>query len=169
MKVALVLMSVVLLILLTRPSEAKDVYFAVVNEGDLKGAKTLDDLDPLVKVDEPKYKIENYFQKGDLTLPGDQELIIRGGRGSIARELERYKSKRIILGSTRTSQSLAAYGCYHKRPLGKDNTTYVMVRANPWYGETQCQNALNTNAAGSITKAILLGTLSSEVKAIPEK
>jgi hypothetical protein len=168
MKVALVLMSVVLLILLTRPSEAKEVYFAVVSEDMLKGAATLDDLDPLVKVDEPEYKIDHHFQKGDLTLPGDQELIIRGGRASIARELERYKSKRIILGSTRTSQSLAAYGCYHKRPIGKDNTTYVMVRAKPWYGEKQCEKELKTNAAG-ITKAILLGTLSAEVKAIPEK
>lgn len=141
------LMSMFMLMLLAFPLEAKDVDFAVLSESLMENSDKFADLDAAIAtVEFPKgttNKLDYYFRNGDLTLQPDQEFIIRGGGGSIGRELDRYKLSNIILNTGgRNSLTLNAYGCYRKRPIGKENITYVFLRSSSWAGESLCRTTL---------------------------
>jgi hypothetical protein len=138
MKIRFVLMSVFMLMLLPFPLEAKDVYLALVSDDVAKDRQNLDSLDPIIKTN--LQDMDHYFGNGDLTLQLNQEFIIRGGRGSIKRELDQYKTRNVILNTGgRGWLALAAYGCHVKRPIGREDTTYVMLRTKTsWEGEKLC-------------------------------
>jgi hypothetical protein len=156
MKMISALMSMLMSMLLPLPVQAKDVYMALLSEDITNSAKNFDSLDAVIMANTKA--IDQYFQNGDLTLQSDQELVIRGGRGSIATALDRYKSRSVILSGRGV---LASYGCYYKRPIGRENTTYVILRDIGPGGN--CNKALFTHA----TRTIDLKSLSAAVKAMP--
>jgi hypothetical protein len=167
MKMIFVLMmSMFMLMLLPLPLQAKDVYLALVSEDLTKGLKNLDSLDVIIMANDQN--IDQYFKNGNLTLQPNQELIIRGGRGSIKRELDQYKRRNVILNTGGQNWvTLSAYFCYVKRPIGRENTTYVMLRtAYKWEGENYCTKTLYPDNASDTV--INLGSLGAAVKAKKE-
>jgi hypothetical protein len=159
MKMIYVLMSMFMLMLLPSPLEAKDVYLALVREDVTQAAPSLDTLDQVIQTN--LHDIDHYFKNGDLTLQPNQEFIIRGGRGSIKRELDQYKTRNVILNTGGQNwMTLAAYSCYVKRPIGRENTTYVMLRSSyKWQGEKHCPKELDLyNEANTVINLKALGT-----------
>jgi hypothetical protein len=161
MKMRFALMIMFMLMLLPSALEAKDVYLALVSEDITKAVTSFDTLDAIIKSN--SYDIDHYFQNGDLTLQPNQEFIIRGGRGPIKRELDQYKTRNVILNTYGQDWlTLNAYSCYLKRPIGKDNTTYVMLRSGyKWQGEKYCPKELVLPGA---TTVVVLGELGAAVR-----
>jgi hypothetical protein len=159
------LMSVFVLMLLPFPLQAKNVYLALVSADLTKDIPNLDSLDAVIKT--AWNDIDYYFQNGDFTLQENQELIIRGGRGSIKRELDQYQGRNVILntGGDKTLR-LQAFGCYFRRSIGRENTTYVMLRSNFWKGGRYCNNMLPARLGH--TDTINLKSLGIAVAAIPD-
>jgi hypothetical protein len=145
MKVILGLLGV-LMLTLPSPSEAKPVYTALVSADVTAGVNTWDNLDAIIKShdnDMDYYFKDEQNRAKNLTLQPDQELIIRGGRGSIKQELANYKTRSVILNNARNWETISAYGCYVKRGLRRENTTYIMLRTDHnWQGEKNCTTLL---------------------------
>jgi hypothetical protein len=163
MKIIFGMLGVLMLTLLPLPLEAKDIYMAVLSEYLVTGAGSLDNLDVLIRTNSSE--VDHYFQNGNLILQHDQALIIRGGRGSIGRELDQYPARNIILNNPMNWQNLDGYGCYKKRPLGRENTTYVIVRSSDaqWNGGWCTKSLLNSTGT-----TINVGQLSAKAKVIPQ-
>jgi len=166
MKIRSGMLGVLMLTLLPLPLHAKEVYMAVVSEDMLTGVPNLDGLDAIIKTS--AHDIDYYFANGNLTLQTNEQFILRGGRGSIERELDQYNNRSIILNTGgRNWLTLDAYGCYQRRPIGRENTTYVMVRSSLWPpGARHCARGLHAvNNGGTV---IGLGPLSAAVKVMPK-
>jgi hypothetical protein len=166
MKVISGMLGVLMLTLLPLPLEAKSVYMARMSIDLIQGAQNLDSLDVQIKTFSPAPPpdaIDHWFQTGNLTLQDDQVFIMRGGQGTIGAELDQYKTRNIILNNARNWQSLVAYGCYVKKPIGFDNVTYVIVMASNWAAPPFCPKSLSIPSAGP---TINLATLSKKVKVI---
>jgi hypothetical protein len=162
MKIIFGLLGVLTLTLLALPLEAKEVYVTVMSEELFRAAQDLDSLDAIIRsgpdqIDE-LFK-QSATQDGNLRLRTDQALVIKGGRGSIGLELDQYKPS-IIFGA----KYLKAYGCYKKRPIGRENTTYVIVSSGGFVIQNWCDQKLLISG-GSIN----VGQLSTKVKAIPQQ
>jgi len=178
MKMRFVLMSIFMLLLLPLRLEAKEVYVALVSEDQMKlGVPNLNAFDQIIK--SHLLDFDDYFTKnGDLTLEINQELIIRGGRGSINTKLDPYPDKKVTLnarGSGKNWAPLEAYGCYVKRAT-RENTTYVLVTsayklrtppgAPPWkqWGKKDyCAKEFDTFVTDAPTTVITLQQLSKAV------
>jgi hypothetical protein len=182
MKMSFVLMSIFMLMLPSSQLEAKEVYLALVYEDTAKGAPSLDALDRIIKANDRN--MDYYFANGDLTLQPNQQFIIRGGRGSIKRELDHYKTRNVILntgeprdvilsGTGSYRLALAAYGCHVKRPLGRENTTYVILRTSSlwerekWGGE-ECKELRIYNNSRAVLAFIDLNRLGVAIKGMPD-
>ncbi|HUB65434.1 MAG TPA: hypothetical protein VL996_13495 [Methylocella sp.] len=175
MKTRILLMSMIFLLPL--PSEAREVYVAVVSEDllhphrenlpDPANRKELKEyreylLDYYETITEnPNNGFDFYFEDSNtknlknLTLQDDQELIISGGRGSIAREMDPYAKSKVIF-----QRRGKAFACYYERPLGKQNVTFVEIRSDDGaFPQTAC----SAGVAGP-SKEILLKDVSKAVK-----
>jgi hypothetical protein len=167
MKIIFGMLGVLMLTLLPLPLEAKTVYMAKMSIDLISGAKNLDNLDVEIKTFSPATPpepVDHWFKKGNLTLQDDEAFIIYGGQGSIGRELDRYKTRNIILHNPNNWQSLVAYGCYIKKLIG-DNVTYVIVMSAHW-ASPLCKTSLDVSPEAATT--INLETLSKKVKIIHE-
>jgi hypothetical protein len=116
--------------LLPLPLHAADVDYVVVKQDTFSSAKNLDGLDEMIRTF--THPIDTYFkpktknEDGNLRLDSDQALIIKGGKGSIGRELDQYQDRFIQNSSERITYNVAAYDCYKTRLVGQA-TTYVIV------------------------------------------
>jgi len=128
MKIISGLLGLLMLTLLVLPSHATETQMAVVSKDILTGVRNLDALDTII--DSEKKLITFYFKDidknndGNLRLDPNQALIISGGVGTIAKDLDDYQHRNIW--NKVTTYRVAAYGCYKNSRFGKA-TTYIMV------------------------------------------
>jgi hypothetical protein len=177
MKIRFALMIMFMLMLLPLRLEAKSVNVALVSGSQMEqGVPNLDALDQIIQSN--LLNLDDYFTKNDdLTLQLNQELVIRGGRGSIRTKLDPYPAKKVILNARGKNYApLEAYGCYVKRGLGTDNPTYVLVTsaykmrtppgAPPWkqWGKKDyCAKEFVTFVTDAPTQVITLKQLSNAI------
>lgn len=166
MKIIFGMLGVLMLTSLALPLEAKEVYVKVMTNDLFSSAQDLDSLDTLIRSTPGEinelFKPISKNEDGNLRLKFDQQLVIRGGPGSIGSELDQYKL-RAIFGAA----NLYAYGCYKKRPIGRENTTYVIVSSGGSGGSglrQWCDEKLLISGG-----TINVGKLSTKVKAIPRE
>jgi hypothetical protein len=177
MPLKFLLMSVFALMLLPFPLEAKQVDFFLVNDDvttvsdDMPtGGKDWDKLDAVIQTD--LNNIDYYFENGDLTLHPGQELIIRGGPGSIGSELDRYKQRKVFFNNSgNTLLGIFAYGCYVKRPIEKENTTYVFLSTDTIPTSLRAGQYKRCNKPSLLVNryAIDFKSLSAKVKAMSKQ
>jgi hypothetical protein len=143
MKMRLLLIS--LFMLLSFPLEAKQVYVAILTADETR-VKNLDELDELIR--KYNHDIDYYFSAPrvkdfKLILEPDQELVIRGGRGSIKEEIDKMKYIDTALIEMSGRYEMGIFACYVTRPLGRENTTYVMIKAvSVWKGLGFCDRKI---------------------------
>jgi hypothetical protein len=130
MKIIFGLLGVLMLSLLPSSSHAEQADYVVVKRDTFAGAKNLASLDEMIRT--YTQPIDTYFKQigknedGNVRLGNDEVLIIKGGNGTIGRELDGYKDRIIQNSSQIMTWNVAAYGCYVKPTIGKAKT-YVMV------------------------------------------
>lgn len=159
MKIIFVLISMFVLMFVSFPLQAEVVYLALVSEELTKDVPNWKILDAIIEAN--RQELDHYFQNGDLTLQTDQEFIIKGdGPGSIKRELDQYKGRKVILNTNGQSWvTLLVYMCSRKQNF--KNTTYVMLRSNyRWQGEKYCTKDVSPEASNVIS----LGELGTAIK-----
>jgi hypothetical protein len=136
---------------MTREETMKHVYLAKVSVDRTTDVPDLDSLDAIIRANTEG--IEKLFGSGYLNLKDTEVLIIRGGRGSIKAVLDQYRGADIFLVRAATgapyaptSLGLGTYldirGCYVKRPIGRENTTYITISASNWKGHKFCPHEL---------------------------
>jgi hypothetical protein len=162
MKIISGMLGVLMLTLLPLPSHAKTVFAHVITYEYFSKAGNLAGLD--ARIQTAPNEISDWFSTTtDLTLRQKQALLIRGGGGSIGKELDYYKQRSIIGTSL-----LKAYGCYKRNGLGKDNATYVLVShaSDGFAMQPQwCDDHRELISGGSIN----VGQLSTKVKQFRKK
>jgi hypothetical protein len=130
MKIISGLLGVLMLTLLALPSHATETQMAVVSRDLLSSVRNLDSLDAIIGSN--KNSINFYLKDisnnndGNLRLGSNQALIISGGVGTIAKDLDDYQNRNIWNSSLVMTYRVAAYGCYKNSRIGKA-TTYIMV------------------------------------------
>jgi hypothetical protein len=131
MKIISGMLGVLMSTSLALPLHADEVDYMVVKQDTFAGAKNLDSLDELV--DTFHLTIDTYFKQktknedGNLRLDSDQALIIKGGKGTIGLELDRYNDRAIHNSSERITYNVGAYSCYVKPLIGKAKAYVIVV------------------------------------------
>src|SRR3954454_10624277 len=115
------------------------VYFYVVSADMASAPSSLTDLDAIIQ-DRADSTIDNLFQNGKIAnqtfiLNDDQVLLIRGSRGNLQTELNRYRASYIALvQATGGGDRLAVRACRVKTRFGKNDWIYITISSSNWKG-----------------------------------